>query len=211
MKRLALKRLAFTAVSVISLIVIVIVIVIAIVSTQSHPAHASTGGSVGSGGGTPGTASNVTLVGHDPLFNRGMNAALALYSHYVYVGNRTDGSDRCTGGGTGCPHPHPGVLIVDVSNPAAPQDVGEIGQPYEGSVGITSRELRVWPQQQLLMVMNFRCSSVIHVCPQGTTPSSPSTSRSSTSPTPCIPPSCSATCPPRAPGSRSSPTRCSSG
>ncbi len=100
-----MKRLAFTAVSVISLVAI------AFVFTLSGPAHASTGGSVGSGGGTPGTSSNFTLVGHDPLFNRGM--------------------------------------------------------PYEGNVGITSRELRVWPQQKLLMVMNFRCSSVIHVCPRG--------------------------------------------
>src|SRR5258708_30880753 len=156
-----MKRLAFTAVSVISLVAI------AFVFTLSGPAHASTGGSVGSGGGTHGTASNFTPVGHKPLFNRGMNAALALYGHFVYVGNRTDGSATCNGGGTGCPHPHPGVLIVDVSNPASPEDVGEIGQPFEGKVGITSRELRVWPQQKLLLVMNFRCSSVIHVCPRG--------------------------------------------
>lgn len=45
--------------------------------------------------------------------------------------------------------------------------MGEIGQPYEGNVGITSRELRVLPQAKLLLVMNFRCSSVIHVCPRG--------------------------------------------
>src|SRR5260221_6513470 len=157
----SMKRLAFTAVSAVSVISLV---VIALVSTHARPAQASSGGSVGSGGGTPGTASNFTLVGHDPLFNRGMNAALALYGHFVYVGNRTDGSATCNGGGTGCPHPHPGVLIVDVSNPASPQDVGEIGQPLEGKVGITSRELRVWSQQQLLLGMNLRCSSAIHVC-----------------------------------------------
>src|SRR5262249_18402696 len=34
------------------------------------------------------------------------------------------------------------------------------------NVGQTSRELRVWPAQGLLMVMYFRCSRVIHVCPQ---------------------------------------------
>ena len=50
---------------------------------------------VGPGGGTPGTAANVTLVGHDPLFGRGLNAAPALFGDYVYVGNRTDGSSRC--------------------------------------------------------------------------------------------------------------------
>lgn len=159
-----MKRLVFTVVSIISLVVIVFAFVL---TRPAHASVASIGGSVGSGGGTPGTSSNFTLVGHDPLFNRGMNAALAIFDHFVYVGNRTDGSSTCNGGGTICPHPHPGVLIVDVSNPASPQDVGEIGPPFEGNVGITSRELRVWPQKKLLMVMNFRCSSVIHVCPPG--------------------------------------------
>ncbi|HET8905697.1 MAG TPA: hypothetical protein VFN11_01900 [Ktedonobacterales bacterium] len=159
-----MKRLVFTVVSIISLVVIVFAFVL---TRPAHASVASIGGSVGSGGGTPGTSSNFTLVGHDPLFNRGMNAALAIFDHFVYVGNRTDGSSTCNGGGTTCPHPHPGVLIVDVSNPASPQDVGEIGPPFEGNVGITSRELRVWPQKKLLMVMNFRCSSVIHVCPPG--------------------------------------------
>src|SRR5947209_13057283 len=50
---------------------------------------------VGPGGGTPGTASNFTLVGHNDLFARGMNAAIASFDHYIYVGNRTDGSDTC--------------------------------------------------------------------------------------------------------------------
>jgi hypothetical protein len=135
---------------------------------------------VGPGGGTPGTASNITLVGHDPLFDRGMNAALALYTDpatgrsYVYVGNRTDGSLPCSQTGNVQPchassnvHTHPGILIVDVSNPAAPSNVGEIGPPYAGLPGITTRELRVWPQQKLLMVMTFRCSSVIHDCAPG--------------------------------------------
>lgn len=128
---------------------------------------------VGPAGGTPGTSSNFTLVGHAPLYNRGMNAALAIYDHYVYVGNRTDGSSTCgvgdpRGPGATCPHPHPGVQIVDVADPAAPTVVGEIGPPYEGNIGITSRELRVWPRQKLLVVMNFRCSSVIHACATGT-------------------------------------------
>ncbi len=127
---------------------------------------------VGPGGGTPGTASNFELVGHNALFNRGMNAALTIFDHYVYIGNRTDGSSTCgvgdpRGPGANCPHPHPGVLIVDVADPTNPTVVGEIGPPLEGNVGITSRELRVWPQKKLLMIMNFRCSSVIHACPRG--------------------------------------------
>jgi hypothetical protein len=125
------------------------------------------------GGGTPGTAKNFKLVGHDPLFDRGMNAALAVFDHYVYVGNRTDGSSQCGAGdargpGANCPHPHPGVLIVDAKDPTHPTTVGEIGPPAEGNVGITSRELRVWPQRKLLMVMNFRCSAQLHACPAGT-------------------------------------------
>src|SRR6266536_2841335 len=143
-----------------------------------HVALADVG--VGSGGGTPGTASNITLVGHDSLFDRGMNAALALYAarssgrSFVYVGNRTDGSLPCSQTGNVQPchassniHTHPGILIVDVSNPTAPANVGEIGPPYAGLPGITTRELRVWPQQKLLMVMTFRCSSVIHDCAPG--------------------------------------------
>ena len=131
------------------------------------------GVTVGPGGGTPGTSMNFQLVGHDPLFNRGMNAAATIYGHYMYIGNRTDGSSTCgigdpRGPGNNCPHVHPGVLIEDIANPADPHVVGEIGPPLEGNVGITSRELRVWPARKLLIVMNFRCSAVIHACTPGT-------------------------------------------
>jgi hypothetical protein len=140
---------------------------------------------VGTGGGFPGTSQNFTLIGHNALSGveldgnttpRGMNAALALYSAggqtYIYVGNRTDGSDTCGAndprlGVVPCPHPHPGILIVNATDPSSPTVVGEVGPPYAGQVGITTRELRVWPQKQLLMVMTFRCSSVIHACPPG--------------------------------------------
>jgi hypothetical protein len=148
-----------TALSILAIAVTVLAV------TVPRSAQAAVG--VGAGGGTPGTSANFTLVGHEPLFNRGMNAALAVFDHYVYVGNRTDGSNTCANETTGCPHPHPGVLIVDVANPTTPTVVGEIGPPYEGLVGITSRELRVWPDKKLLMVMNFRCSHVIHACPAG--------------------------------------------
>jgi hypothetical protein len=143
--------------------------------TLAFSAVASAGISVGPGGGTPGTAANFELVGHEPLFARGMNAAIANFDNYIYVGNRTDGSSRCgegdprreTTGIDSCPHPHPGVLVVDVSSPAAPHVVGEFGIEFTtgANVGQTARELRVWPEQGLLMVMYFRCSSVIHSCP----------------------------------------------
>ncbi|MBV8726690.1 MAG: hypothetical protein JO233_02810 [Candidatus Eremiobacteraeota bacterium] len=116
---------------------------------------------------------NVELVGSNPLYNRGMNAALAIYDHYVYIGNRTDSSSICVGAtgepsGDTCPHPHPGILIVDVQNPAQPTIVGEVGKPYAGNLGITTRELRVWPDKKLLIVMSFRCSHHIHACQSGT-------------------------------------------
>lgn len=99
--------------------------------------------------------SNFSLVGHDPLFGRGMNAAPAIYGNHLYVGSRTDASRG---------HPHAGVLVLDIGTPRDPRVVGEIKAPNEGNVGETSRELRVWPQQRLLMVMNFTCSAVIHAC-----------------------------------------------
>src|SRR5258708_29100806 len=132
-----MKRLAFAVVSVISLIVIVLVS--AFVSTHSRLAQASAGGSIGSGGGTPGTASNFTLVGHDPLFNRGMNAALAIFDHFVYIGNRTDGSDTCNGGGDRWPPPPPRGAIVGVGPTPPPPPVGGGGAPLRREVWDTSR------------------------------------------------------------------------
>jgi hypothetical protein len=166
--------------------VIVALAGLTLVLTTASPALGDS--TVAPGGGTPGTASNVVLVGHNPLFNRGMNAALAVFRHYVYVGNRSDGSTSCGDlSGTGpvvpvltptnpdgtCTHVHPGILIVDVHDPATPTVVGEIpasvaapnaaGQP----AGVTSRELRVWPQRKLLIELSFRCSRLIHACPRG--------------------------------------------
>src|SRR5688572_28897345 len=143
---------------------------------------------VGPGGGTPGTSRNFQLVGHNDLSGfeldgnttpRGMNAALAVFEDFVYVGNRTDGSSRCgmgdprreTLGLDACPHPHPGILVVDASDPADPTVVNEIGPPQAGNVSETTRELRVWPGKELLIVESFACSSVIHSCvPANVTP-----------------------------------------
>src|SRR5712692_9892577 len=152
------------------------------------PASAHAAVVVGAGGGTPGTSLNFELVGHNPLFNRGENAALAIFGHFLYVGNRTDGSNSCGDlNGTGpiapvltptnpdgtCTHVHPGILIVVIQDPANPNVVGEIpasvatpnaaGQP----AGVTARELRVWPDKKLLIELSFRCSRVIHACPRG--------------------------------------------
>jgi hypothetical protein len=124
----------------------------------------------------PQVSSNFQLVGQNPLFNRGMNAALTIFQNFLYVGNRTDGSSQCgvgdpritASGQTSCPHVHPGILILNIEDPTQPTVVGEIPAPLNAAgqpVGITSRELRVWPSEKLLITMNFRCSSVIHACP----------------------------------------------
>src|SRR5712691_10733321 len=123
---------------------------------------------------TAGTSQNVQLVGQNPLFNRGLNAAATIFDHFLYVGNRTDGSSRCgigdprrtTTGLNSCPHPNPGVLVLDIKNPAAPTFLNEFGDEFTTGTfaGQTSRELRVWPEQKLLMIMYFRCSSFIHAC-----------------------------------------------
>ena len=95
------------------------------------------------------------VLGHTPLLQRGMNAGLAVYGNYAYVGSRTDGS-----------HPDAGVLVVDISNPANPQVVFQIGPPAEGNPGQTSRELRVWHEQELLLILNFQCEAGLHDCEQ---------------------------------------------
>lgn len=107
-------------------------------------------------------AGSVTLIGHDPLFARGMNAALALSRDFAYVGSRTDGSRG---------HPQPGVLVGNVKDPRNPSVVAEIGPPHAGNPGETSRELRVWADQGILVVLSFACDAFAHACvPESVTP-----------------------------------------
>jgi hypothetical protein len=105
----------------------------------------------------PAAPGKFELLGHDPLLNRGMNAALAVHGRYAYIGSRTDGT-----------HPNSEVLVVDVGDPRNPSVVGRIGRPYEANVGESSRELRVLPDQDLLLVLNHGCSELIHACVNGT-------------------------------------------
>ena len=125
------------------------------------------------------TSLNFQVVGQNALFNRGMNAAATIFQNFLYIGNRTDGSSRCGFGDPrrtdpnfgldACPHVHPGILILSISDPTNPTVVGEIPAPLNTSgqpVGITSRELRVWPSAKLLITMNFGSSSMIHAFSQ---------------------------------------------
>ena len=97
------------------------------------------------------------LIGHSPLDNRGMNAALAVHGDYAYVGSRTDGGSK--------PFDN-GVKVVDVSDPSKPEVVGSIAKPHQNNEGETARELRIWPEKNLLIVMNLgsNCASYLHGC-----------------------------------------------
>jgi hypothetical protein len=96
--------------------------------------------------------SGFTLVGSNALLNRGENSALAIYDHYAYIGSRTDTSQD---------HIASGVMVVDIADPTNPAIAGlaDVDPP-----SLTSRELRVWPQQKILIVMWFQCSAALHQC-----------------------------------------------
>lgn len=104
---------------------------------------------------------NVEVVGHSPLEHRGMNSALALWGDTAYIGYRADGT-----------HADAGVLVVDVSDPSEPTVVDRIVEPHHAQPGESSRELRIWPQAGLLIVLDIPCDPVAHACynPQGETP-----------------------------------------
>ena len=104
-------------------------------------------------------AGSFQLVGHNPLMNRGMNAALAVHGDYAYVGSRTDGKPQDLN------LTHGGIMVVDVSNPAQPTVASEIGPPNEGNEGESSRELRVWKSQDILIVLHTNCGTgQAHLC-----------------------------------------------
>lgn len=98
-------------------------------------------------------ADNFEVVGRNSLLNRGMNAALAIHRHWAYVGSRTDSN-----------HANPGILVLDIADPTNPVVVNRLSDRKQTRPGQTSRELRVWPEKDLLLVLNFTCSSFIHAC-----------------------------------------------
>ena len=96
-------------------------------------------------------------VGHEPLMNRGMNAAIAIHGDYAYIGSRTDGGHEGM--------PHGGVVVVDISKPNKPR---ALGPPLDARPGESSRELRVWQSQEILIVLNTNCGvgDALHHCTQ---------------------------------------------
>ena len=104
-------------------------------------------------GALPPPPGRFELLGHEPLMNRGMNAALAVKGKFAYVGYRSDGT-----------HLNSGVMVVDIADPTKPRVVNQIGPPNEGNIAESSRELRILPQQDLLLVLNHGCNELIHRC-----------------------------------------------
>ena len=126
-------------------------VLLALALTAALPAFASAQ-EPPPGPAMPGTFEQL---GHEPLMNRGMNAALAVHNGYAYVGSRTDGT-----------HANAGIMVVDVRDPKAPKIVDEIG-PERGEALPTQtsgREMRILPDQQLLIIANHSCSEAIHRC-----------------------------------------------
>jgi hypothetical protein len=105
----------------------------------------------------PPKVGSITQVGHEPLMNRGMNAAIAIHGDYAYIGSRTDGGHEGM--------PHGGVMVVDISDPSDPT---LLGPPFDAKAGESSRELRVWKSQDILIVLNTNCGvgDQLHHCTQ---------------------------------------------
>ena len=86
-----------------------------------------------------------------------MNAAIAVQGDYAYVGSRTDRHEGEPAFG--------GVMVVDISDPSDPDLVGE---PFDPKAGESTRELRVWRSQDVLIVLNTNCGvgPTLHQCTQ---------------------------------------------
>jgi len=97
------------------------------------------------------------LVGHDPLMNRGMNAAIAIHGDYAYIGSRTDYHEDG--------EEYSGIMVVDISDPTDPEVVNVMGPPDTANPGESSRELRVWQSQDILIVLHTNCGGAgAHNC-----------------------------------------------
>jgi len=102
------------------------------------------------------TVGSFRQVGHEPLMNRGMNAALAVHGDHAYVGSRTDAREG---------EPHGGLMVVDISRPRRPELVAG---PLDARPGESTRELRVWRSQDILISLQTNCGvgPELHHCTQ---------------------------------------------
>jgi hypothetical protein len=100
---------------------------------------------------------SLTLVGHNPLMNRGMNAAIAIHGDYAYIGSRTDFYENDLDAS--------GIMVVDISDPSNPEVVNVFGPPDTANPGESSRELRVWQSQNILILLHTNCGGeTAHGC-----------------------------------------------
>ena len=106
----------------------------------------------------PTKTGSLAQVGHEPLMDRGMNAAMAIQGDYAYIGSRTDGGHdghdyRCQGG----------IMVVDIwiRPTRSCRVLRSTRRPGE-----SSRELRVWRSQDVLIVLNTNCGvgDALHHC-----------------------------------------------
>jgi len=104
----------------------------------------------------PDTVGSFRQVGHESLEQRGMNAALAIHGDYAYVGSRTDAHE-----GT----PHGGLMVVDISRP---RRLELVAGPLDALPGESTRELRVWHSQEILISLQTNCGvgPELHLCTQ---------------------------------------------
>ena len=86
-------------------------------------------------GGKPPKAGSFKQIGHEPLFDRGMNAAIAIHDDYAYIGSRTDGGHEG--------QPHGGVMVVDISKPSKPKLLGPRFDANAGRVVARAARLAV--------------------------------------------------------------------
>ena len=87
--------------------------------------------------------------------NRGMNAAIAVHGDYAYIGSRTDGGHQG--------QPQGGIVVVDISKPSKPRVAAG---PFDAKPGESTRELRVWRSQDVLIDLNTNCGvgDQLHHC-----------------------------------------------
>jgi hypothetical protein len=99
---------------------------------------------------------SIDEVGHEPLMDRGMNAAMAIHGDFAYIGSRTDGGHEGM--------QHGGIMVVDISDPSEPTLLTDT--PLDAAAGESSRELRVWRSQDVLIVLNTNCGvgDQLHHC-----------------------------------------------
>ncbi len=124
-------------------------------AVRSYDARAARRASVATAAVKKPKRGRLQQVGHEPLMNRGMNAAIAVHGDYAYIGSRTDGGHA--------PQPQGGIVVVDISKPSKPRVAAG---PLDAKPGESTRELRVWSSQDVLIDLNTNCGvgDQLHHC-----------------------------------------------